>query len=152
MFVAKLMSDAVPDSDDDGVNDDDDLCPSTAAGDDVDANGCSDDQVDSDGDGVCDPDAPSEGPSGCTGDDACVDSDLSPSVVIDGCDSEVTNPVLGDGCTFLDLIAECAQDARNHGQFVSCVSRLTNGWRNDGLISGQERGAIQSCAAQADIP
>ncbi len=59
------------DSDGDGVNDDDDLCPDTATGATVDANGCSDAQVDGDGDGVCDPGAPSDGPSACTGVDNC---------------------------------------------------------------------------------
>ncbi|MBI1885145.1 MAG: hypothetical protein HYS09_02325 [Chloroflexi bacterium] len=59
------------DNDGDGVLDADDLCPDTPTGEDVDANGCSDSQVDSDGDGVCDPDAPSAGPSGCVGADAC---------------------------------------------------------------------------------
>ncbi|UCH87791.1 MAG: thrombospondin type 3 repeat-containing protein [Dehalococcoidia bacterium] len=60
-----------PDDDNDGVDDGSDLCPGTAAADPVDANGCSDDQVDEDGDGICDPGAPSVGPSGCTGSDNC---------------------------------------------------------------------------------
>jgi len=59
------------DEDGDGVPDVDDLCPSTAPGDPVDVNGCSDAQVDEDGDGICDPDAPSDGPSDCTGSDNC---------------------------------------------------------------------------------
>ena len=61
----------VIDSDGDGVNDDADLCPDTPAGEPVDADGCSDPQVDGDDDGVCDPGAPSGGPSGCTGTDNC---------------------------------------------------------------------------------
>ena len=40
-----------PDTDGDGVNDDVDLCPGTATGDPVDADGCSDAQLDTDGDG-----------------------------------------------------------------------------------------------------
>ena len=46
----------------------------------------------------------------------------------------------------------CADDANNHGQFVSCVAQLTNFLKQQGIITGQEKGAIQSCAAQADIP
>ncbi|UCH87265.1 MAG: thrombospondin type 3 repeat-containing protein, partial [Dehalococcoidia bacterium] len=59
------------DADGDGVDDLADLCPGTAGGDPVDADGCSDAQVDADGDGICDPGAPSGGPSGCTGSDNC---------------------------------------------------------------------------------
>ena len=95
---------------------------------------------DQDGDGIPD------------GEDACPNSNLSSTVVIDGCDSGVTNHLLEGGCTISDLIAECAAGANNHGQFVSCVSHLTNGLKKDGVITGMEKGAIESCAAQADIP
>ncbi len=59
------------DSDADGVIDGLDLCPGTAAGAPVDGAGCSDAQVDADGDGLCDPNAPSTGPSACSGVDNC---------------------------------------------------------------------------------
>jgi len=95
---------------------------------------------DSDGDGIPDDE------------DACPDSDLAETIVIDGCDSGVENMLFGDGCTMADLIAECADGASNHGDFVSCVAHLTNEWKRAGLITGQEKGAIQSCAAQSNIP
>ncbi len=84
--------------------------------------------------------------------DACPHSDLSPSVVIDGCDSGVDNALFPDGCTISDLIDECAQDAGDHGQFVSCVTFLTNELASNGLLSNPEKGPVQSCAARADIP
>jgi streptogramin lyase len=77
---------------------------------------------------------------------------LSATVVIGGCNSGVTNTVLTSGRTISDLIAECAKGARNHGQFVSCVAHVTNELKETGTISGQQKGAIQSCAAQAHIP
>ena len=49
-------------------------------------------------------------------------------------------------------IAECSDNASNHGDFVSCVAHLTNEWKHAGLITGQEKGSIQSCAAQSNIP
>jgi hypothetical protein len=56
------------------VADSADLCPGTAPAAPVDANGCSQAQVDSDLDGFCNPGAPSAGPSpGCTGTDNCPD-------------------------------------------------------------------------------
>ncbi len=95
---------------------------------------------DSDGDGIPDDE------------DECPDSDLSETVVIDGCDSGVTNYLFDNGCTISDLVGTCADDASNHGQFVSCVAHLTNELKRDGIISGREKGKIQSCAARADIP
>lgn len=94
-------------------------------------------------------------PDGCEDDDddeTCSDSDTSPTVVIDGCDSGVINITIDNGCTVSDEIAECAENATNHGDFVSCVAALLNDLRDAGLISGRDRGAIQRCAAQADLP
>lgn len=95
---------------------------------------------DGDGDGV--PDA----------EDAFPDSDLSPTVVIDGNDTGVTNQLLATGATFNDLIGACADDAANHGEYVACVAGLTNGWVADDLISGRDKGRIMQAAAQAEIP
>lgn len=84
--------------------------------------------------------------------DDCPNSDLSATVVIDGCNSEVTNTLFPSGCTISDLIAACAEGASNHGQFVSCVSHVTNDLKKAGTITGQQKNAIQSCAEQANIP
>ena len=81
--------------------------------------------------------------------DACPVSDLSATVVIGGCDSGVANGLLDSGCTLNDLIAACAEGADNHGAFVACVAHLTNQLKDDGLITGREKGAIQRCAARA---
>ena len=94
---------------------------------------------DSDGDGITD-DL-----------DACPLSDLSLTVVIGGCDSGVPNTLFANGCTIADLIAHCAANASNHGQFVSCVAELTNTLKANGAITGKQKGAIQSCAAKSSI-
>jgi hypothetical protein len=72
--------------------------------------------------------------------------------VINGCDSGVDNLLAEDGCTITDQIEACADRSKNHGHFVRCVSRLTNTLIRAGEITGEEKGAIQSCAAQANIP
>jgi hypothetical protein len=84
--------------------------------------------------------------------DQCADSDLDATVIIAGCDSGVTNTLFDDGCTMSDHIAQCATGAKNHGKFVSCVTKLTNYWKHQRMISGKEKGAVQSCAAKSDIP
>jgi len=92
------------------------------------------------------------GGGGGGGGDACPDSDTSPTVVIDGCDSGVDNYPLGDGCTVSDRIGDCAEAAVNHGEFVRCVNDIGDDLVDAGLVSGRDRGAIQRCAAGADLP
>ncbi len=84
--------------------------------------------------------------------DLCPDSNRSATIVIDNNDSGVQNNKLADGCYQLDLIGRVAAEARNHGDFVSGIAQLTNGWKRDGLITGNEHGAIQRSAARARIP
>lgn len=95
------------------------------------------------------PDADGDGYADC--DDACPNSDLSETVVIDGCDSGVANVLLDGGCTIADEVAHCAEAAANHGAFVSCVAQLTNGLKAAGVITGAQKGAIQRCAARSSI-
>lgn len=93
-------------------------------------------------------------PGGDPGDGggACPDSDTRPTVVIDGCDTGVDNVPLDDGCTISDRISDCAEAASEHGGFVLCVAELHGDLARDGVISGRDRGAIQRCAARADLP
>jgi hypothetical protein len=96
--------------------------------------------ADADGDGVPDDE------------DECLDSDTSETVVIDGCDSGAANLLGDNGCSISDGIALCGDAADNHGQFQSCVGDLAQDLMNAGVLTGSERGAIQSCGAQAAIP
>lgn len=83
--------------------------------------------------------------------DACAASDVSPTVVVAGCDSGVANILLADGCTIADEVAACAEGAAgvgDHGELVSCVTHLGNGLQEAGILSGASQGAIVSCAAQ----
>ncbi len=94
--------------------------------------------LDQDGDGV--PDV----------DDRCPTSILDPTVTIGDCDSGVANGMANDyGCSLADLIANCAEDARNHGEFVRCVADLVNRLRRSGVISNRERTDILRCAARS---
>lgn len=84
--------------------------------------------------------------------DQCDHSVLTAIVVIEGCDSGVPNPLFGTGCTITDNVLACAVGARNHGGFVSCVSHYLNDLKKDGVISGEQKGNIQSCAAGSGLP
>jgi hypothetical protein len=147
------------DTDGDGISDAADNCPNKPNGptlgtcisesgiagatclndDDCGTGTCSMDQEDTDVDGVGDV---------C---DSCPESILDKRIIVGSCDSGVLNQLFDDGCTMSDLIADCSIGAKNHGKFVSCVSHLTNDWKNAGLISGEEKGAIQRCAAKYKI-
>jgi hypothetical protein len=83
--------------------------------------------------------------------DECPNSDLGPTVVIGDCNTDIENTLLASGCTILDGIYICASGARNHGQFVSCVAHFTNELVRDGVLSGNEKGVIESCAARSQL-
>jgi hypothetical protein len=72
-------------------------------------------------------------------------------IVIDGCDTGVPDRDYNGG-PISALIEGCASEIKNHGAYVNGVAKLTNELKKEGVISGEEKGAIQSCAAQANIP
>ena len=117
------------DSDGDGVGDNSDVFPNDDT-----------EWADSDGDGV--------GDNG----DPFPNSNQDATVSSGDCDSGVENQALGDGSTMNDLIGAAAVGAKNHGAYVSKVSKLANEWKKAGLISGKDKGKITSCAARSDIP
>jgi len=75
-------------------------------------------------------------------------SDTRATIVIGSIDTGVPNRLFETGCTSSDLIARLAAAASNHGGFVSAVAHLTNDWVAAGIISGKQKGAIQSAAAK----
>lgn len=79
-------------------------------------------------------------------------SDTRPTVIIGDYDSEVPNTLFPDGCTIADHIAEIAANSTNHGEFVSGVAEYTNDLVRQRVITGKQKGAIQSAAAKAEIP
>lgn len=81
----------------------------------------------------------------------CPQSNLGGTIIINGCDSQVENQLLDNGCTMTDLISQCEGNAKNHGQFVSCVTSLTNDWKKEGRITKAEKSAIQKCSANSNI-
>ena len=72
------------------------------------------------------------------------------TIVIHGCDTGVFDRDY-NGSSLSALIRQCANGARHHGAFARRVARLMSRLKKAGAISGEEKGAIQRCAAQADL-
>jgi hypothetical protein len=71
------------------------------------------------------------------------------TIVINGCDTGVVDVLYNDD-RISELIKNIYFKAKNHGQFVRGVALLTNDLMKAGIITGEEKGKIQSCAAQAN--
>ena len=96
--------------------------------------------ADSDGDGVSDDD------------DDCPDSDTNPTVVINFCDTGVTNYVDADGCTLADTLAQCAEGNPYCWEYESCISQLTADLVSQLLLTSAERDAVRDCARDWGLP
>ncbi len=134
----------IVDLDADGIYDTLDNCPAVP----------NPDQADADGDGigdVCDPDHDNDGVPDA--EDTCPQSPaVGGVIVIDGCNTGVPNLMVSGGCTIADRINEIATAAQNHDQFVSGVAQLKNALRKQGILTNEQATALQTCAAQAQIP
>jgi PA domain len=75
-------------------------------------------------------------------------SDRRPTIVIGSIDTGVPNVLFASGCTSSDLIARLNVPGANHGSFVSAVAELTNQWVAEGILTGRQKGALQSAAAR----
>jgi hypothetical protein len=122
------------DADCDGIPDVSDTCDNL-----LDPIGCADD----DGDGIVNKNDECDSTNA-----AGVGLDL----VIGSCTvAGVIDTLATNGCSLSDLLDECGDGAKNHGKYVSCIAKKTNALKKAKVISGAQKGEIQSCAAQTDI-
>jgi hypothetical protein len=80
--------------------------------------------------------------------DCSQNSDTSPTIIIGGIDTGVSNTLFPTGCTMSDLLSLLKDPARNHGDYVSAVAHLTNQWVSEGLLTGTQKGAIQNASGK----
>ena len=66
---------------------------------------------------------------------------------IGACDSGVP-ATLATGQMLHVNVEVCAAGAKNHGQFVSCMTGVTNAAKAQSLLSGAQQGAVMSCAGR----
>jgi hypothetical protein len=96
---------------------------------------------DADGDGIVDDE------------DCNPNSDTRPTIFIGGINTGVPNTLFENGCTISDKLNEIATASnKNHGQYVSAIANYTNELKDSGLITGKQKGAIQSAAAKLFTP
>jgi hypothetical protein len=71
------------------------------------------------------------------------------------CNISGLDAVLPSGCSLAESLEAsldgCDDNPGNHGKFVSCVAQATNMLKKQKVISGAQKGQIQSCAARSDI-
>ena len=84
--------------------------------------------------------------------DACPASDRRATVFVAGVNTGVANTLFTTGCTIADLVDSEADEARNHGDFVSGINQLTKALQDAGVISKDDRDLMHSAAAHATAP
>ena len=71
------------------------------------------------------------------------------------CNISGLDTILPSGCSLAESLDAsldaCDDNPSNHGKFVSCVAKATNLLKKQKVISGAQKGQIQSCAAQTAI-
>ncbi|HKJ47644.1 MAG TPA: hypothetical protein VJ973_01065 [Christiangramia sp.] len=92
--------------------------------------------VDADGDGCVDDEDP------------FVNSNMEELISMGDCSTGIPNQMTAEcGVTMADLIGAAHDEAKNHGEFVSTMTKMVNSWVKAGLLAKSEKGDLMSCAA-----
>jgi hypothetical protein len=84
--------------------------------------------------------------------DQCPGSDPRPTVVIQGCDTHVSNVVFPSGCRVSDYFKTCDQHASNSAEFAACVASGAQQLLEARSIRPRESQSIQACIAPVQHP
>jgi hypothetical protein len=72
------------------------------------------------------------------------------NIVIDGHDTGIQDFAYA-GKFVSQHLDDCAANAKNHGDYVSCVGILTHALRSAGLLTGEHKGLLMYYAASSNI-
>jgi hypothetical protein len=79
--------------------------------------------------------------------DVCLGSDISPTVVLSGCDSGVANTVGRRGCSVTDTLNFCAPFAAHSSiLYTACMFWTTSALEHRSEITRRDQAAILRCA------
>lgn len=82
--------------------------------------------------------------------DECVQSNLKAgNIMVGSCDTTVPNMLFTNGCTIIDYMDLAAVGVKNHGGLVSNIAHLGNSLLQAGIITGEQKGRLQSCVAKS---
>ena len=68
-------------------------------------------------------------------------------IIMNGCQTGVSDRDF-NGSLIRSWIEDCSLTAKNHGEFVRCVARLTKRLKKKDIINGKEKDALRQCAAK----
>jgi hypothetical protein len=77
--------------------------------------------------------------------DGCPSSILAATVVIDSCDSGVTNTIFPSGCSISDDVNYCSVNAVKRRDFVTCLGKYLEYFRKARVLTSQQSDAIKAC-------
>lgn len=80
--------------------------------------------------------------------DQCPGSDRAATLVIQGCDTHITNTTFTTGCRISDYFKPCEGLAPNSAGLASCVGSVSSELVRSGKIPTRESGKIQACVAR----
>ncbi len=80
--------------------------------------------------------------------DQCLGSDLTQgNISLGACDTTVANLLFTNGCTIRDYIKQAGTGVKNHGGWVSNMAHLGEALLFGGIITPEQKDAMQACAA-----
>ena len=72
------------------------------------------------------------------------------TIIIDGIDTGIDD-FQYQGKLVSKHLADCAAAAKNHGDYVSCVTKLTNALKKAGLLTNNQKQIIMDAAAKSSV-
>ncbi len=83
--------------------------------------------------------------------DQCLASDISSTIIINGCDTGVPNELDSFGCSMADAFESCPQHQLGSDATVDCVVAIANQWIKDGRLEQLSLSAFRKCGMRIPL-